>query len=193
MTIQTINLGNYANDGTGDDLRTAFNKVNQNFASLTSGLVAVTSGANVGTGTGIYKDTNLTTLEFKKLNSANNSVIIVDQGDTIDLASSSALHTDPAPYLNADLDIQGHRIIDTLHTGDIQTTVYGINVPNLSAIFGLVFAANKLSIDFSITGNMVATGSANPAVDTKGINLDCAGINFADALLANPLDFGTFV
>ena len=193
MPIQPIIIGNYANDGTGDDLRTAFDKVNKNFASLTSGLVAVTSGANVGTGTGIYKDTNLTTLEFKKINSANNSVIIVDQGDTIDLASSSALHTDPSPYLNADLDIQGYRIIDTLHTGDIQTTIYGINVPNLSAIFGLVFAANKLSIDFGITGNMIATGSANPAVDTKGINLDCAGVNFADALLANPLDFGTFV
>ena len=71
--------------------------------------------------------------------------------------------------------------------------MYGINIPNLSAIFGLVFAANKLSIDFGVTGNMVATGSANPATDTKGINLDCVGVNFSDALLNNPLDFGTFV
>ena len=193
MSIQPILIGNYANDGTGDDLRTAFDKVNKNFAALNTGLVAVTSGANVGAGTGIYKDVNLTTLEFKSLTSANNSVIISDQGNTIDLASSSALHTDPTPYLTADLDIQGHRIIDSLHTGDVQATVYGVNIPNLSAIFGLVFAVNKLSIDFSATGNMVATGSANPSTDTKGINLDCAGVNFADALLTNPLDFGTFV
>ena len=38
MTISTshyvsVNLGTVANDGTGDDLRTAFNKVNQNFAN----------------------------------------------------------------------------------------------------------------------------------------------------------------
>ena len=32
--IQTINLGNYANDGTGDDLRAAFTKVNANFTEL---------------------------------------------------------------------------------------------------------------------------------------------------------------
>jgi hypothetical protein len=34
MTIQTINIGNVVNDGLGDDLRTAFEKVNANFADL---------------------------------------------------------------------------------------------------------------------------------------------------------------
>lgn len=39
MTISTshyvsVNIGSVANDGTGDDLRTAFNKVNQNFANI---------------------------------------------------------------------------------------------------------------------------------------------------------------
>lgn len=36
MPIQTISIGNYANDGTGDDLRTAFQKVNANFATISS-------------------------------------------------------------------------------------------------------------------------------------------------------------
>ena len=44
MAIQTINLGTYANDGTGDDLRTAFQKVNANLTELYSALY----GANVG-------------------------------------------------------------------------------------------------------------------------------------------------
>lgn len=44
MSIQTINLGNYANDGTGDDLRTAFEKVNSNLVELFSTVY----GANVG-------------------------------------------------------------------------------------------------------------------------------------------------
>ncbi len=34
MAIQTINLGNVVNDGLGDDLRTAFQKVNANFTEL---------------------------------------------------------------------------------------------------------------------------------------------------------------
>lgn len=34
MTLENINVGNLANDGTGDDLRDAFIKVNQNFQSL---------------------------------------------------------------------------------------------------------------------------------------------------------------
>ena len=34
MAIQTINVGTLANDGTGDDLREAFVKVNSNFSEL---------------------------------------------------------------------------------------------------------------------------------------------------------------
>ena len=34
MAIQTINIGQNVNDGTGDDLRTAFDKVNDNFTYL---------------------------------------------------------------------------------------------------------------------------------------------------------------
>ena len=31
MTIQKVNIGSVVNDGTGDDLRTAFVKANNNF------------------------------------------------------------------------------------------------------------------------------------------------------------------
>ena len=36
MPKQTINLGTIANDGTGDPLRVAFTKINQNFNELYS-------------------------------------------------------------------------------------------------------------------------------------------------------------
>lgn len=52
MAIQLVNLGTYANDSTGDDLRTAFNKVNANFTELDT-IVAV-NAANLGTGTGVF-------------------------------------------------------------------------------------------------------------------------------------------
>ena len=34
MAIQRVNIGTIANDGTGDDLREAFVKVNNNFTEL---------------------------------------------------------------------------------------------------------------------------------------------------------------
>jgi hypothetical protein len=46
MAKQTIDVGNYPSDGTGDPLRDAFNKINQNFDELYSGNVQVTA-ANV--------------------------------------------------------------------------------------------------------------------------------------------------
>jgi len=38
ITLQQVNLGDYANDGTGDDLRTAFEKVNANFGLIQEAL-----------------------------------------------------------------------------------------------------------------------------------------------------------
>jgi len=50
MTIQTINIGALANDGTGDDLRAAFLKVNSNFDELDLRNDEATTGSNVGVG-----------------------------------------------------------------------------------------------------------------------------------------------
>lgn len=45
MTQQTINIGTVANDGTGDPARTAFDKVNDNFAELAGTYVTLDSAA----------------------------------------------------------------------------------------------------------------------------------------------------
>lgn len=66
MTTQNINIGNAVNDGLGDDLRTAFQKVNANFASLNESLTV--TAQNLGTaGEGIYKQKIGTNLEFRRL------------------------------------------------------------------------------------------------------------------------------
>ena len=41
--IQTINIGTTANDGTGDSIREAFDKVNDNFIEVSKGLYAQTA------------------------------------------------------------------------------------------------------------------------------------------------------
>lgn len=52
MAQQSINIGSEANDGTGDQLRTAFDKVNDNFDEVYAGAIdktgtALTSGATI--------------------------------------------------------------------------------------------------------------------------------------------------
>ena len=83
MAIQTINIGNIVNDGLGDDLRTAFQKVNANFAELAT--TSSTTASNVGeAGIGVFKRKNGVDLEFKKIvagtktqvSEAENSVIV---------------------------------------------------------------------------------------------------------------------
>lgn len=70
--MQQIQIGNIANDGTGDDLRSAFVKVNANFNELDSRVVVQADGANIGTGEGVFyvKEGNI--LQFKSLVAGDN-------------------------------------------------------------------------------------------------------------------------
>jgi hypothetical protein len=66
--LEEINLGNVVNDGTGDDLRTAFEKVKTNFERLYNFGNAPTTASNVGaSGLGVFKTKNNTDFEFRKL------------------------------------------------------------------------------------------------------------------------------
>jgi hypothetical protein len=67
MTIQQINIGNVVNDGLGDDLRTAFQKVNANFADLSSSLTVTASNAAGNAGQGIFKEKVGNNLSFRNL------------------------------------------------------------------------------------------------------------------------------
>ena len=97
-TLQTINLGSYANDGSGDDLRTAFNKVNSNFAILNSE-AAISTAVNLGGGTGVFKDKSGVNLEFKTLTSTDSSVNITNTASTVNLQSITRLLSDANPTL----------------------------------------------------------------------------------------------
>jgi hypothetical protein len=81
MAIQTINVGNLVNDGLGDDLRTAFQKVNNNFNVLTTELTV--TGQNIGTaGVGIFKQKTDENLQLKKLAAGDSTVVIIDDTAT---------------------------------------------------------------------------------------------------------------
>jgi hypothetical protein len=73
MAIQTINIGTVANDGSGDDLRDAFRKVNDNFNELFSRDYESTTASNRGVlGEGIFAAKVGFDLQFKKIAAGNN-------------------------------------------------------------------------------------------------------------------------
>ena len=73
MALQTINIGTLANDGTGDDLREAFIKVNQNFDDLDLRSPESTTVTNLGnTGQGVFAQKVGAELQLKKLVQGSN-------------------------------------------------------------------------------------------------------------------------
>lgn len=186
MTIQTINLGAYANDGTGDDLRTAFQKINANFTELSS-TTNIANGTNVGTGIGIFKQRNIANLEFKTLVSTDNSIAITSQTNTIDLSSTAVVSSDETPSLGGNLDLNGYDIIDSTGDGDIQAPIFGYNIPIIAAMIELLVASNPFDINFgSFTDPTGGDGSPR-----SGIVLDMG--EFVYPLYPNnQIDFGTF-
>lgn len=84
--LQTINIGNLANDGLGDDLRTAFEKVNANFSDLNDELTVevVNLGPSVS---GLFKEKVGNELRFKSLD-AGAKITFTNNADSITISSS---------------------------------------------------------------------------------------------------------
>jgi hypothetical protein len=117
MTIQTVNLGSYANDGTGDDLRTAFTKVNDNTAELD--LTRVVSAANLGLGAEIFKEKVDKNLQLRKINAGIN-ITVTQNANDITIATPDSINNlveDTSPQLGGNLDLNN---LNILGTGNIE-------------------------------------------------------------------------
>ena len=92
MAINSINVGNIPNDGTGDDLREAFVKVNNNFDEVESKLAQVPlSAANRGqSGEAVYAGTVDNVLEFKKITAGQN-IVVSSNNDTVIIDSAGGI------------------------------------------------------------------------------------------------------
>jgi hypothetical protein len=87
MAIQTINIGNAINDGLGDDLRTAFRKVNLNFAELSVQQTVTGTNVGAGTGVGVFKQKVGADLQFKSLVS-DGKITLTPSADTITVGTT---------------------------------------------------------------------------------------------------------
>jgi len=92
MAVQLINIGNVANDGTGDDLREAMIKINTNFEELDLRDDEQTSGLNIGFGTELFKQKIGYELQFKTL-SAGTDITFTEVNDVISIAADGGIKT----------------------------------------------------------------------------------------------------
>lgn len=185
MTIETINLGSYANDGTGDDLRTAFQKVNSNFAQLNNE-VTIANGLNIGTGVHLFAKRNAANLEFKTLISRDNSVVLTHTAETVNLQSVTKLENDITPKLGGELHLNGFLIKD-VNGGGIESNVYGIDIRYLNALMSMLVLSGQNNIDF---GSFLVPAGYDYNLRPRGYNVDLG--TFLFPLQQQDLDFGSF-
>lgn len=129
-----INIGQNVNDGTGDDLRTAFTKVNQKFTELEALGGETNDGVNVGsTGEEIFAGKNGLNLQFRKIRSADpnrlsvsvvNDVIVIDNNRPADAAFRN-VQTDGVGTITATTSNSTFAIIGG---NNITTEIAGSNV-----------------------------------------------------------------
>ena len=185
MPIQPINLGEYANDGTGDDLRTAFIKVNDNFALLNNE-VTIANGANLGSGTKIFAKRNGAILEFKTLTSRDNSVIITQNPESISLQAVTKLENDTTPKLSGELHLNGYSI-KNVDGGGIESLVYDIDIRILNSLVSMLVSSTQTLLDF---GTFLIPTGYDYVLRPRGYMVDLG--TFIAPMTAHDLDFGSF-
>jgi hypothetical protein len=116
MNISQIDIGGVANDGTGDDLRTAFQKINENFVEVETSIDASTVAANLGNGVGVFKQKTLNTLEFKSL-AVGDKLAIAADGNTITISTDFVGKDLAVGSLTASGNISGNVITASMFTG----------------------------------------------------------------------------
>ena len=197
MSIETINIGNIANDGTGDDLRSAFIKVNNNFTDLNSMInsTAIT-GENLGSETGVFAQKSDTTLQFKSLR-AGTGVTLSNNGTSITITGNPGLEqlitvsdngSIISPGGNQTIAIQGGTNISTRVAG----TVLNIDVTGTNLV--ALDTSPKLSGALNANNQSINSVDKITAVDFIGnVTGLVHGIdvrNISDKLI--DVDLGTF-
>tara|TARA_A100001388_G_C28613260_1_gene423927 strand:+ start:68 stop:766 length:699 start_codon:yes stop_codon:yes gene_type:complete len=171
MAIQNINIGNIANDGTGDDLREAFIKVNNNFTELNTSVTSVNLQAeNLGTGTGLFAQKTDNTLQFKSLQ-AGAGITITPGGNTVSITADSGLTqliviSDDGSIIlpggGQSVNIQGGTNVQTkVESGNFKINVTGNGLVELDT-------SPKLGGNLDVDGKNITNGGTVTATNFNG-------------------------
>ena len=172
MANQTINIGATANDGSGDPLRTAFDKINDNFTEVytVSGagtgnnlalsgnsLISEDSGGDIildpqGTGRVIVA----TGAELRLTDHVDNAVAYVDASGDIQFTSAFTFNgTDFIAPSAKITDLTANRVVITSTSGAL------IDSSSLTFLNGVLTAGNLVLDNISIIDNNITSSITN--------------------------------
>ena len=167
MAYQSLGLGSSANDGTGDDLRTGGDKINDNFVELYTLL-----GTGTALTSGISADATTVTLTSPNINQ------IVFEGATADANETTLAVADPTADRTITLpDATGTVLLDSkiefANNGSIDD-----DDSNELIVFGKTASAvNNFTISNAAAGGAASSGTSTaPVLSTGGsdTNIDLA-------------------
>jgi len=151
MAKQVIGVGSSGNDGTGDDLRTAGGKINDNFTELYTDVAALqvaTGGASSNLGVGF--DSNS----------------IVFEGATADSFETTFTITDPTKDNTITLpDSTGTVLLDTTIGGSIANSINGIVDSNYIALRSGIAQDSSQTL-LIVRANSIDSGLATALIDS---------------------------
>jgi len=188
MARQTLNKGTTANDGTGDTLRTAAGKINDNFEELYSflGGDALTDYVNLSDSGVVFNhiiNTGFKTALLADSSAANSEIKIPTGTGTLLTSTATATLTNKtltSPIINNPI-IDGMQINDddsshqyTLVPGSLSAD-RNINLPNLSGDDTLVFTSQQQTLSNKILSapninSTIFDSSGNGILDLNGGN-----------------------
>lgn len=171
MAIQIINVGNIANDGTGDDLREAFVKINNNFQELDLRDDEQTSVVNLGSvGEGLFYNKVNFELQFKRL-VAGTDITLSSDNQAITINANGGVKS-----ITVDSDSGNVQLSDA----DTISIVGGTNITtNISN--------GTLTIDY--TGFQELSSDTTPVLggnlDAAGYDINNVGLLYATQITSN--------
>jgi hypothetical protein len=173
MAQQTINIGTVANDGTGDPLRTAFDKVNDNFTELYADDAGDVNSVNAGTGISVDQTTGAVTVTNSAPNATHTGEVtgsgaLTIASNVITPAKIAASYKDyqniSSPSSTETLDFSVYNMFNI--TNDIALTLEYSNVTAGDVKTFLITAGasgtSSLSFGSSADGRLVGTGEYDP-------------------------------
>jgi len=207
MAKLTVNIGTTANDRTGDNLRTAFTKINTNFTevyndveNLTSRLVVVEGSGQTG---GLQGNTLISNVQGSIIaedstilvNAANNTLQGDLTGDVTGSIKGNVFGEDSSLIVDADnntvtADLTGNVTGDV--TGNVTGNVTGDVTGNLTgdvvgSVFGqdstLIVDATNNTLSGNLTGDVVGnvTGDVTGNITSSGTNTFTGTVSFTGA------------
>ena len=188
MAVQLIKIGNTANDGTGDDLREAFVKVNANFNELDLRDDEQTTVSNLGaTGEGLFKEKVNYDLKFKKIiGGAGLTLTATDDNITIandkvyDL-TQTAVTSDSyvtKEYDFADARIKYNNVYNTLADLPSASTYHGMFV-HVHTTGGAYYSHGGVWVELANKSD--PSELSEDTTPVLGGNLDAGGFNISNA------------